>query len=56
MNDPIRSLIIKNADGQTIKKEAIKRGMITFRDHGIQKIKDGITTIEEVLANSQIDM
>lgn len=56
VNDTIRSLIIKNSDGQTIKKEACKSGMITFRDHGIQKIKEGVTTIEEVLTNSQIDL
>lgn len=55
LNDEIRSMIMKRVDGQTIKKEAIKNGMITFRDHGIQKVLSGITTIEEVLTSTQMD-
>ncbi|NJM10258.1 MAG: Flp pilus assembly complex ATPase component TadA, partial [Bdellovibrionaceae bacterium] len=56
INDDIRSLIMKRADGATIKKEAIKNGMTTFRDHGIQKVLSGITTIEEVLTSTQMDV
>jgi len=56
INDEIRSLIMKRADGATIKKEAIKMGMTTFRDHGIQKVLSGITTIEEVLTSTQMDV
>ncbi len=56
INDDIRSLIMRRADGATIKKEAVKGGMITFRDHGIQKVLSGITTIEEVLTSTQMDM
>ncbi len=56
INDEIRSLIMQRKDGATIKKEAIRHGMITFRDHGIQKVLAGITTIEEVLTSTQMDM
>jgi general secretion pathway protein E len=56
INDDIRSLIMKRTDGATIKKEAIKQGMTTFRDHGIQKVLMGITTIEEVLTSTQMDV
>ena len=56
VNDPIRKFIIQNSDGQTIKKTALQQGMITFRSHGIQKIIEGHTTIEEVLANTQVDL
>lgn len=56
INDDIRSLIMQRKDGATIKREAIKNGMITFRDHGIQKVLAGITTIEEVLTSTQMDM
>ena len=56
INDDIRSLIMQRADGSTIKREAIKNGMITFRDHGIQKVLAGITTVEEVLTSTQMDM
>lgn len=56
INDDIRSLIMQRKDGATIKKAAIANGMITFREHGIQKVLSGITTIEEVLTSTQMDM
>lgn len=56
INDDVRSLIMRRADGATVKKEAIKGGMITFREHGIQKVLKGLTTIEEVLTSTQMDV
>ena len=56
VDEDIRSLVMQRKDGGTIKKHAIQAGMVTFRDHGIQKIMQGITTIEEVLANTQVDI
>jgi general secretion pathway protein E len=55
VTDEIRSLIMQRQDGGTIKKAALVKGMQTFRDHGIQKVLKGITTIEEVLTNTQVD-
>jgi general secretion pathway protein E len=55
INDEIRSLIMQRKDGAAIKKEALKHGMITFRDHGIQKVLAGLTTAEEVLTSTQMD-
>jgi type IV pilus assembly protein PilB len=31
-----------------LKKKAIERGMITLRRSGLTKVKDGVTTLEEV--------
>lgn len=56
VNDDIRSLVMQRQDGATIKREAIRHGMITLREHGIQKVLAGITSIEEVLANTQMDI
>lgn len=57
INDDVRSMIMKRADGNSIKKLAVQQhGMITFRQHGIQKILQGITTIEEMLTNTQLDV
>lgn len=56
VNDDIRSLVMQRKDGNTIRKAAIANGMKTFRDHGIQKVLSGITTIDELLANTQLDM
>jgi general secretion pathway protein E len=47
---------MQRKDAGTIKKKAIEQGMKTFRDHGIEKVLAGLTTIEEVLSNSQTDL
>jgi general secretion pathway protein E len=56
VNEEMRHLIMQRKDGATIKKVAVNAGMKTFRDHGVQKILQGITTIEEVLSNTQVDI
>lgn len=56
VNDDIRSLILQRKDGNAIKKQAVTNGMKTFRDHGIQKVLAGITSIEELNANTQLDI
>lgn len=56
VNEEIRSLIMQRKDGGAIKKQALMDGMKTFRDHGIEKILKGITTIDEVLMNTQVDI
>lgn len=56
VDEEIRSLIMQRKDGGTIKKHAVQNGMRTFRDHGIEKVLKGITTIEEVLSNTQVDI
>ncbi|RME15953.1 MAG: type II secretion system protein GspE [Bdellovibrio sp.] len=55
VTDEIRSLVMQRKDAGTIRKKAMEQGMTTFRDHGIQKVLMGITTIEEVLTNTQLD-
>jgi len=45
----IRKLILKNTSADVICKQAIKEGMKTLRDDGIEKIKKGVTTIEELM-------
>lgn len=56
VTDDIRSLIMQKRDGNTIKKQAVANGMVTFREHGMQKVLAGITTIEELLSNTQLDI
>ena len=56
VTDDIRSLVMQRKDGSTIKRLAVSKGFKTFRDHGIQKVLAGITTIEELLTNTQIDI
>jgi general secretion pathway protein E len=53
MDDAIKSLILKTPDANAINREAVKRGMITLRQDGAQKVLEGITTIEEVFRVTQ---
>ena len=49
INDAIRELILSGGTAIDIKKQAAESGMISLRRSGLIKIKDGITTIEEVV-------
>lgn len=49
VNDEIRSLIIRHADSLTLKKKAVELGMKTLRDDGVQKVLQGLTTVEELM-------
>jgi len=55
-NSPhIRDMVLRNASTDEIKKQAIKEGMKTLRMAGLTKMAQGLTTLEEVLANSASD-
>ena len=49
MKEELKELILSRASTSEIKKEAIRLGMKTLRQSGIVKIKEGLTSIEEVL-------
>jgi type IV pilus assembly protein PilB len=49
VTDGLRELILVGASGLELRRKAIEEGMISLRMSGLQKIKDGVTTIEEVL-------
>ena len=49
IDDDIRELILTGGTAIDIKKAAAEAGMISLRRSGLIKIKDGITTIEEVV-------
>jgi len=49
VNDPIRELILKRAPSHAIRQEALEAGMITLRQDAMQKVLEGITTMEEAL-------
>src|SRR4029077_6580257 len=48
ISETIRRLIIKRASAAVIKNQAINEGMKTLRVVGIDKAREGITTLEEV--------
>jgi type IV pilus assembly protein PilB len=49
ISDEIRELILEGASANEIKKAAVRLGMKTLRMSGLSKVKDGITSMEEVL-------
>ena len=49
LDEDIRALIISKASSNIIKDTAIKKGMKTLKDSGLEKVLQGITTIEELL-------
>jgi type II secretory ATPase GspE/PulE/Tfp pilus assembly ATPase PilB-like protein len=53
INDDIRELILERTGADVIRKKALACGMQPLRECGIQKVKDGITTIDEVLRVTQ---
>lgn len=55
IDDEMRSLIIKQPDSVSIKRNAIDRGMQTLRDDGALKVAQGSTTIEEIIQATQVD-
>ncbi len=49
VTDELRELIIIGASAIELRKKAIDLGMITLRGSGLYKLREGITTIEEVV-------
>ena len=49
VDDDVKELILVGASGMELRKKAIERGMVTLRQSGLRKVKDGLTTLEEVL-------
>lgn len=49
ITDEMRELILTRASGAEVKDLAMKQGMHTLRQEGIQKIVDGTTSVEEIL-------
>ncbi|MBZ5537749.1 MAG: type IV-A pilus assembly ATPase PilB [Acidobacteriia bacterium] len=49
ISDDIRELVMVGASSLELRKKSIENGMISLRGSGLRKIKDGVTTLEEVL-------
>ena len=49
ISDELRELVLEGASANEIKKTAARLGMNTLRRSGLNKVKEGTTSIEEVL-------
>ena len=55
VKEELRELILQGASADEIKKKAISLGMKTLRRSGLEKVKEGMTTLEEVLDSTFAD-
>ena len=55
VSEAIRKLIIAKADTNIIAKQAVSEGMTTMFDDGMEKIKIGISSIQELLRVTKFD-
>ena len=48
LDKDMKNLILTTSDSNSIKRLAVEKGMITLRQDGLNKIFQGVTTLEEV--------
>ena len=53
LNDEIRRLIMENANAARLTEAARRAGMRNLREDGWQKVRDGVTTVDEVMRVTQ---
>jgi type IV pilus assembly protein PilB len=49
ISEAIRDLVMVGATAVELKKKALEEGMLTLRQSGLEKIRAGVTTVDEVL-------
>ncbi|HVG20018.1 MAG TPA: type IV-A pilus assembly ATPase PilB [Blastocatellia bacterium] len=49
ITEDLRELILVGASGLELRRKAIEEGMLTLRHSGLEKIRQGMTTVEEVV-------
>lgn len=55
VGDEIKALILQGANADELKKKAIAVGMKTLRMSGLEKIREGLTSVEEVEGSTFTD-
>jgi len=54
ISDPIKELILEKSSADKIRRKAMELGMVSIYDNGIQKVKKGLTTLDEILRVTQM--
>jgi type IV pilus assembly protein PilB len=49
MSEDVRELILSGASAMELRRKAMEEGMISLRASGIQKVREGLTTVEEIV-------
>jgi len=56
VDEEIRRLIMRKASSEEIRERAVEKGMRLLKEDGWEKVKAGITTLEEVLRVTQVEV
>jgi type IV pilus assembly protein PilB len=49
VTDELRELILVGASALELRRKAVEEGMITLRQSGLRKVKEGVTTVDEIV-------
>jgi type IV pilus assembly protein PilB len=49
VTEELRELILVGASSLELRRKAVEEGMLTLRMSGLRKVKDGVTTVDEVV-------
>jgi len=49
MSEEIRKMVLNNASASDIKAQALREQMVTMKHDGMMKVKEGVTSVSEVL-------
>jgi type IV pilus assembly protein PilB len=55
MHEGLKELVVRGASVAELKREAVKNGMSTLRMSALQKVREGLTTIEETVRVTDTD-
>jgi len=50
MDDELRAMVLKGAGMSELTEKAVERGMLTLKMVGLTRVKDGISSLEEILS------
>jgi type II secretory ATPase GspE/PulE/Tfp pilus assembly ATPase PilB-like protein len=56
IDETVRTQVMEGVTASRIKRSAVERGMITLRADGVEKIRKRLTTSDEVLRVTQLDL
>jgi type IV pilus assembly protein PilB len=54
ITEAMQTIILSNGSSLDIEKQARREGILSLRESGLEKVKQGVTSIEEVLSVTNI--
>jgi type IV pilus assembly protein PilB len=49
ITEELRELVLVGGSSLELRRKAVEEGMLTLRASGLRKVKDGVTTVDEVV-------